>query len=223
MRILVVEDDAQVARQIARVLEHAHFVVDKAGSSEIVPEKLQKNEYDLLLLDVSLPGKDGLTLCKELRAEGQNIPILMLTAHDTQLDKVAGLNAGADDYIAKPFGPDELIARIRAVLRRPQQTLTNKLIAGDLELDLVAHTVRRGDELIEVMPKEFALLEYLMRKKGEVLTKNDLLAHVWGVYSNTSSNRLEVYIRYLREKIDDPYENKLIHTVRGAGYKLNVA
>lgn len=220
MRVLVVEDDLQVAKHIVKILEHANYVADAVYQGAIVQEKLQDNAYDIVLLDVNLPDINGFTVCKELRAEGCVLPILMLTAHDTQLDKVTGLNAGADDYVAKPFGPEELIARVRALLRRPQQTLQNTLKVGDLELDLVGRTVRRGEEVIEVMPKEFALLEYLMRKQGEVLSKHDLLAHVWGVYSRTSSNRLEVYIRYLREKIDDPFETKLIHTVRGSGYKI---
>lgn len=223
MRILVVEDDTQVAKQVVKVIEHAKYVADSVSDSDLVAEKVATNSYDLILLDIGLPGKDGLTLCKELRADGCSLPIIMLTAHNTEIDKVAGLNAGADDYIAKPFGPEELMARIRAVLRRPQQTLKNTIEVGDLELDLVAHTVKRGNEVIQMMPKEFVLLEYLMRKQNEVLTKHDLLAHVWGIYSRTSSNRLEVYIRYLREKIDDPYETKLIHTVRGRGYKISAA
>lgn len=220
MRILLVEDDRQVARQVAKVLEYSKYIVDIAYDSDSAASKAITGEHDLILLDISLPGKDGLTLCKELRADGCSLPIIMLTGRDSELDKVAGLNAGADDYVAKPFGPEELVARIRAVLRRPQQTLDNVLRVDDLELDLVSHIVRRKGEVIEVMPKEFVLLEYLMRKGGEVLTKHDLLAHVWGIYSKTSSNRLEVYIRYLREKIDEPFDTKLIHTVRGSGYRI---
>jgi DNA-binding response OmpR family regulator len=147
----------------------------------------------------------------------------MLTGFDSVSERVSGLDAGADDYLVKPFEGSELLARLRAILRRPNQTISNELEVGDLKLDIVAHEVERMGTAIKLMPKEFALLEYLMRRAGQAISRDDLLQHVWGIYSRNTSNRLEVYVRYLREKIDDPFENKLIQTVRGTGYKIGPA
>ena len=220
MRLLIVEDETRVAKNVRRMLQAAHHVVDVVDEGKLALQKAADNKYDLIILDIGLPDMSGLEVCKEIRNSGNSVPILMLTGFDSVSEKVAGLDAGADDYLAKPFDRPELLARIRALLRRPKRTFSNLLQVGDLKLDTVAHEVYRKDKSIRLMPKEFALLEYLMRRAGEAISRDDLLQHVWGIYSRNSSNRLEVYIRYLREKIDEPFDNKMIQTVRGIGYKI---
>lgn len=220
MRILIVEDDLKLASLLKKYLQFKKFTVDHVGDGLKAEEKAIKNEYDAIVLDWTLPGRDGLTVCKNLREAKVMTPIIMLTGRGEVEDKVRGFNSGADDYLSKPFDPDELAVRIQALLRRPKARLPEKLQVMDLVLDPTSHTVCREDVELQLMPKEFSLLEYLMRNTGRVVTNNELLQHVWGVYSNTSSNRLQVYIRYLREKVDEPYDLKLIQTVRGMGYKI---
>jgi len=220
MRILIVEDDLKLASLLKKYLQTKKFAVDHVGDGKKAEEKALKNEYDLIVMDWTLPSQDGVKTCANLREAGLMTPILMLTGRGEVEDKIKGFNSGADDYLAKPFDPDELVARINSLLRRPQNRLPEKLTLADLELDPSTHIVLRDGVGINLMPKEYALLEYFMRNPGRVITNNELLQHVWGVYSNTSSNRLQVYIRYLREKVDEPYDKKLIQTVRGTGYKI---
>ena len=220
MRLLLVEDDKKLAQHLQRYLSNNKFAVDHIEDGKIAQDKALKIKYDLIILDLTLPSRDGMKVCRTLRDEGLSTPIIILTGRGEIEDKVKGLNAGADDYLSKPFDPSELLARLNAILRRPKQSLPKKLEVRELVLDPFSHTVTREGEVIDLMPKEYALLEYLMRNKNRALTKNELLQHVWGVYSNSSGNRLEVYIRYLREKVDEPYERDLIRTVRGVGYKI---
>ena len=220
MRILLVEDDTTLSKLITDMLESDKYVCDSASTIEQADAKISKGGYDLIILDVILPDGDGVGFCKSLRSDGIHTPILMLTAKSSTIDKVTGLDAGADDYMPKPFSPNELKARLRALLRRPSQSLGEEIICGDITLNSLSHTVRRGDQKLDLMPKEYSLLEYLMRKKNQVVKKEELLRNVWGIYSRTSSNRLEVYIRYLREKLDQPFGGNAIQTVRGMGYKI---
>ncbi len=220
MRVLLVEDDKELSSLVEKLLTDENYVVDTAFDGEVGEEKALANEYDAIILDLTLPKKDGLEVCKSLRAEGAKTPILMLTGRATISEKVTGLDSGADDYLVKPFGAKELYARLRAVMRRPAKVLPKELVVGPLELDPSTHEVKRDGQLIDLMPKEYSLLEFLMRNPGQVCTREELLNHVWGVYSNNSSNRLEVYIRYLRNKVDLDFDEDLIKTVRGTGYKI---
>ena len=222
MRILIVEDDQKLSQLIVKMLEKDGYVCDTAFELSRASEKINNNSssFDAILLDVGLPDGNGTEFCKQLRASGITTPIIMLTGRSSTVDKVSGLDAGADDYIPKPFSPNELKARLRAILRRPKSAIADEIVCGEIRLNILARSVEVQGQPVELMPKEFSLLEYLMRKKNEVVKKDELLRHVWGVYSNTSSNRLEVYIRYLREKIDLPFKTNTIQTVRGAGYKI---
>lgn len=220
MRILTIEDDQKLNALIRDLLEKEGYVCVPALDLATASEKLQSEKFDAILLDVMLPDGDGIEFCARVRGDGIDSPILMLTGKQSKKDTIHGLDAGADDYMVKPFSPNELNARLRALLRRPQPTLTSKLVCGDIVMNSTAHTVTRAGKRIELMPKEYSLLEHLLRKKNEVVKKEDLLRHVWGIYSKTSSNRLEVYIRYLREKIDLPFNGESIQTVRGLGYRI---
>lgn len=221
MRILLVEDDQRLNQIIGAFLKKESYVCDFSTSLGDARKNLVTgDEYDLVILDIVLPDGDGVEYCQELRSSGIELPILMLTSRKTATDKVTGLDAGADDYMPKPFSPNELQARIRALLRRPKHTIGEEIICGDVKLNVLSHSVKKDGKRIDLMPKEYSLLEYLMRKKNQVVKKEELLRHVWGVYSRTSSNRLEVYIRYLREKIDLPYGSSMIQTIRGMGYKI---
>jgi DNA-binding response OmpR family regulator len=221
MQILLVEDDKKLNKIIQDYLEHEGYVCESALSFTEAKVKLAKSyDYDLVILDLCLPDGDGVDLCRFARQQNFQTPILMLSSRAATKDKVTGLDAGADDYMPKPFSPQELQARIRALLRRPPVTIGEEIQCGDISINVLAHSVRKGETLINLMPKEYALLEYLIRKKDAVVKKEELLRHVWGVYSRTSSNRLEVYIRYLREKLDIPYNTNYIQTVRGLGYKI---
>ena len=220
MRILIVEDDLKLATLLKRYLQFKKFAVDHVSDGKKAKEKALASSYDVIIMDVVIPSMDGVKLCANLRESGLSTPIIMLTNRSDVEDRIKGLNSGADDYLPKPFDPDELVARINSLLRRPISRLPEKLEVADLMLDPSSHVVTRSGITINLMPKEYSLLEYLMRNKGRVLTNNELLQHVWGVYSNTSSNRLQVYVRYLREKIDEPFEVSLIKTVRGSGYKI---
>lgn len=225
MRILVVEDHHKIANSIKKGLQQESFAVDVAYNGEEGFDMAATEDYDVIILDLMLPRMDGLTICKKLREE-ENIhsPILILTAKGEINDKVKGLNSGADDYLAKPFAFSELLARIKALSRRPKQVLDQILKVGDLTLDMVSYEVRRGKNVINVSKTEFALLQYLMRHKNKVLTKDNIINHVWNYDADVLPNTVEVYMGYLRNKIDKPFTNKrkLIHTVRGFGYKIGV-
>lgn len=220
MRVIVVEDDLKLASLLKKYLQLKKFTVDHVSDGKKAEGKINTTKYDAIVLDINLPSLDGIRLCSSLRGSGIMTPIIMLTHRSDVEDRIKGLNSGADDYLPKPFDPDELVARLNCLLRRPSVRLPEKLEVDGLVLDPDSSQVIRDGDEIALMPKEFSLLEYLMRNSGRVLTNNELLQHVWGVYSSTSSNRLQVYIRYLREKIDEPYDKKLIITVRGRGYKI---
>lgn len=221
MRILIIEDDIKLQKILGAYLEKELFVVEGASSLQQAKEKLSHDErFDLIILDLHLPDGSGVDFCKQLRGQALHTPILMLTSRGSTVDRVTGLDAGADDYVPKPFSPNELMARIRALLRRPVQTLGEVIQCGDITMNILSKTVKTESNHIELMPKEYCLLEYLMRHKNQAVRKEELLRNVWGVYSNTSSNRLEVYIRYLREKLDGASTQASIQTVRGTGYMI---
>jgi len=221
MRILVIEDEKKIADFIKRGLKEEGYAVDAAHDGEAGLFLAKTNDYDLILLDLMLPKIDGITVCKKLR-EGKILsPIIMLTAKDAVEDKVTGLDAGADDYLTKPFAFEELLARIRAILRKKgEQQQATKLSVGDLMLDLYTHKVTRAGKEIELTSKEYALLEYLMRNSGKVVTRTMISEHVWDIDFDTFTNVIDVYINYLRNKIDSADKKKLIQTVRGRGYIL---
>jgi two-component system OmpR family response regulator len=220
MRILVVEDEVKMAGLLKRALEEEGYAVDVAGDGPEAVWLGTENPYDAIVLDVMLPGMDGFSICRRLREAGRWSPVLMLTARDAVADRVAGLDAGADDYLTKPFSIAELLARIRALIRRGAVERPSILRAGDLTLDPATKIVARVGAPIELTAKEFALLEYLMRHPGEVLTRTRLIEHVWDFAYEGDSNVVDVYIRYLRNKIDRPFGRDSIETVRGAGYRL---
>ncbi|MEM7129351.1 MAG: response regulator transcription factor [Chloroflexota bacterium] len=221
MRVLVVEDEAKIAAFLKRGLEENTYVVDVANDGEEGYEWARTFTYDVIILDIMLPKMDGIELCKRLRRDSNSANIIMLTARHTVDDRITGLDAGADDYLVKPFAFGELLARLRAVQRRSSdQPRTTTLSAGDLTLDLVKHSAVRDGQTIDLSAKEFALLEMLMRHPNQVLSRTLIAEHVWGYDFYNQSNVVDVYIRYLRRKIDDPFETKLIQTVRGMGYKL---
>ena len=223
MRILVVEDEHKIANSIKKGLEQETYAVDVAYGGEEGFDLASSEEYDIIILDLMLPGLDGLTICKKLRRE-ENIhtPILILTAKGEVEDKVKGLNSGADDYLPKPFAFSELLARVKALARRPKQVLESKLTVEDLTLNTLSYQVNRSGKNIELSKKEYALLEYLMRHNGKVLSKDQIINNVWDYDSDVLPNTVEVYIGYLRSKIDKPFPKspQLIHTVRGFGYRL---
>jgi len=220
MRLLVVEDTARMAELLRRGLIEEGHAVDLVANGEEAIWMGTENPYDAIVLDLMLPDADGLEVCRRLRAGGQWAPVLMLTARDALADRVAGLDAGADDYLTKPFSFAELLARLRALRRRGGEPRPSVLAVGDLTLDPAAHEVRRGRTQVALTPKEFALLEELMRHPGQVLSRTHLIEHVWDFAFEGDSNVIEVYIRYLREKIDRPFARRSIETVRGAGYRL---
>lgn len=222
MRILVVEDEPMIANAIKRGLEQESFAVDIALDGEVGYDLLSTEEYDVAVVDRMLPKLDGAQLCTKLRTEHIATPVLMLTARAELEDKVSGLNAGADDYLTKPFAFEELVARIKALARRPQQALGTRLTYDDIVLDTTALTVQRAGQPIELSKKEFALLEYLLRNKQRTVSKDQIIAHVWNFDADVLPNTVEVYIGYLRTKLDKPFKKKTptIQTVRGFGYKL---
>jgi two-component system OmpR family response regulator len=220
MRMLVVEDDPPIAAAIRSILEDAGHAVDVAGDGSDALEWAGTYPYDLVILDVILPGMDGVAVCRALRERGSKMPILMLTALDAIEDRVAGLDAGADDYLAKPFAGAELLARVRALRRRGAGEAAPLLRVGDLELDPAAREVHRGGKGIRLTSKEFALLEVLARHPGQVFPQDRLIDAVWDADFTAESNVVEVYIRSLRRKIDGGRRDGLIETVRGAGYRL---
>jgi two-component system OmpR family response regulator len=220
MRVLVVEDEARMAELLRRGLEEEGFAVDVVPTAQDGVWLATENPYDVILLDVLLPDGDGFGVCRRIREAGQWAPVLMLTARDAVPDRVRGLDVGADDYLTKPFAFAELLARVRALVRRGARERPPIIVVGDLRLDPAAKSVRLADRAIELTPKEFALLEYFMRHPGEVLSRTQLLEHVWDFAYEGDSNVIEVYVRYLREKVDRPFGRRSLETVRGIGYRL---
>lgn len=221
MKILVVEDEERVAQFIQKGLREEGHAVDVAYDGEQGAYLGEVNEYDLILLDLMLPKKDGISVCRELRERGVGAPIMMLTARDTVEDKVQGLDAGADDYLPKPFSFDELLARVRALLRRHSEAKTPVLKIADLELDPISRRATRSGTPIRLTTKEYALLEYMMRNPRRVLSRTLVGEHVWDMNFDPESNVIDVYVSHLRSKIDKNYTPKLIHTIRGQGYLLS--
>jgi DNA-binding response OmpR family regulator len=221
MRALIVEDNARLRHSLRLSLVDEGYVVDEAADGPDGQGLAEQQAYDVIVLDVLLPGKDGLAVCRDLRAHEVTTPILMLTARDAIEDRVRGLDSGADDYLVKPFALQELLARLRSLLRRDAPTKAGPLSVADLTLDPAAHNLVRGGEYIALTAKEFAILEFLMRHANQVIRREQLEDHVWSYDFEGMSNVVDVYIRRLRRKVDDPYELKLIETVRGVGYRLS--
>jgi DNA-binding response OmpR family regulator len=224
MRILIVEDERKIANALKRGLEQESFAVDVCLDGDSGLAMALDEPYDIMVLDRMLPGVDGLTLCQKVREAGINTPIIMLTAKDAIGDRVAGLNSGADDYLVKPFAFEELLARIRSLLRRPSHILSHELTCEDLSLNTQTFAVSRADKPITLTSKEFALLEYLLRNQNKVVTKDTIISHVWDYDADILPNTVEVYISYLRAKVDRAFPDKpaLVHTQRGFGYKLGM-
>lgn len=221
MRILLVEDEHKIARALKKALEQEHYAVDVAYDGDEGYAMATTEPYDAAVVDRMLPGDyDGLAIVKEMRAAKIHTPVLLLTALGSVDDKTTGLDSGADDYLVKPFALEELLARVRALVRRPTSQQATVLSIDDLTLDTVSFEVKRADTLIHLTSKEYALLEYLLRNQGRPLTKDAIIAHVWDYDADVLPNTVEVYIKYLRDKIDAPFSKKLIKTVRGFGYKL---
>ncbi len=220
MHVLVVEDDRSLADLLQRGLTQERHVVDVAHDGDEGLERAESGIYDALILDVMLPGRDGLEIARRLRAARIAVPILMLTARDALHDRLRGFDAGADDYLAKPFAFEELLARLRAIMRRTGAAAADQLVVGDLVLDDRAHEVTRAGRTIDLSPKEYALLEYLMRHPGQVLSRTLIMERVWDYGSDAFANVVDVTIRRLRKAVDEGFEGPLIHTVRGVGYKI---
>jgi two-component system response regulator MprA len=217
--ILVVDDDAGLRRALRRVLVSSGFEVEVASDGDDALARLQEKPFDLVVLDVMMPARDGIDVCERLRAEGDSLPVLMLTARDAVRDRVAGLEAGADDYLVKPFANEELVARVRALLRRAGGGVETLAFAG-LQLDLLTRDARRGAREIELSPIEFQLLEFFLRHPRQVLARSLIYERVWGHDSSLSSNTLDVFVGHLRRKLETTGESRLIHTVRGVGFTL---
>lgn len=220
MRILVVEDQQKVAQFIVRGLREERFAVDHASTGTEGLSMARVGEYDALILDIMLPGKNGFEVVSELRAASVTTPVLMLTAKVRVEDRVRGLDAGADDYLVKPFAFAELLARVRALIRRHERDVPAPMVVGDLTLDPIGHGVTRGGQRVELTAKEYSVLEFLMRNRGRVVTRTSMVEHVWDMHFDSDTNLVDVYIRHLRAKLDDPFPAKLIHTVRGVGYVI---
>jgi len=220
MRILIVEDEKRIQDFLSRGLESAGYAVDVAATGNTAIDLVHSTEYDLIILDLMLPDLDGLSVLQKIRNRKVNPPVLILSARDAIDDRVKGLELGADDYLTKPFAFVELLARVRALLRRGQPT-PERLQVGDLSLDCIRRKVTRANENIELAPKEFSILEYLMRNRGRPLSRTMIVEHVWDMDYDGLTNIVDVYIRHLRSKIDDKFAVKMIHTVRGIGYMLD--
>lgn len=218
MRILVIEDDKDIAGFISGTLQNESYAVDAAFDGETGEDLASSESYDMIILDVMLPRKDGISVLKSLRKSGISVPVLMLTAKGSVGDRVTGLDAGADDYLVKPFAVAELRARVRALLRRNSSEKQTVLTAGDVELDTVAHAARVAGESIELTSREYAILEYLVRNKNRLLSKGMIAEHVWDFHFDSDYNLIEVYIKRLRRKLEKSDQEKLIHTVRNGGY-----
>ena len=222
MRILVVEDEKDLNRVISKRLESEGYSVDRCFDGEEALDFIDVGEFDAIIMDIMMPRINGIEVLKQMRSRNNTTPVLLLTARDGIGDRVNGLDAGADDYLIKPFAFEELLARIRVMTRKASGNSTNAFSAADLTMDLNSHTVVRGDVNINLSAKEFEILEYLLRNKGIVLSREKIESHVWNFDYSGGTNVVDVYIRYLRKKIDDEFEPKLIHTVRGCGYVLRV-
>ena len=220
MKILIIEDEHKIANALKRVFQQEHYAVDVCYDGEEGLAMGTNQPYDIMIIDLGLPKKDGLEVIKELRQQSVHTPVIVLTAKGSTSEKVAGLDAGADDYILKPFAMDEVLARVRALLRRPADQQTTVLEAEDLTLNTTTYEVKRGGKVIPLTSKEFSLLEYLLRNKGRPLSKDEIIGHVWDYDADVLPNTVEVYIRYLRQKIDDPFDKPIIHTARGFGYSV---
>ncbi len=223
MRILLVEDEPSAATMLAKGLREESYAVDIAPDGETAEAQAFINDYDLIILDIVLPGKDGFRVCRELRTNGLTIPVLMLTARDAVEDRVEGLDSGADDYLPKPFDFDELLARVRALLRRRPALYPEVITVGNLSVDTRARQVTRGGQSIDLTAKEYALLEYLARRAGEVVSRADIAEHVWDESYDPFSKVIEVFIQRVRRKVDEAHTLKLIQTRRGEGYMLTKA
>ncbi len=220
MRVLVVEDEVRLAEALQMGLQAEGFTADVAHDGEQGLHLAVERPYDAVVLDVMLPKLNGYRVCQRLRAAGNWVPVLMLSAKDGEYDQAEGLDVGADDYMVKPFSYVVLVARLRALIRRGAPARPAVLLAGDLGLDPAKHEVRRGGQPIELTPREFALLEYLMRRRDEVVAKQDILEHVWDAHYDGDPNVVEVYVGYLRRKVDAPFGRHSLQTIRGAGYRL---
>ncbi len=225
MRILIVEDEHMIGTSIKKGLEQEHYAVDLAFRGNDGLDLALSEEYDVIILDRLLPEMDGIEICRTLRKKNIHTPVLMLTAKGQVQDRVEGLDAGADDYLLKPFSFEELLARIRALIRRPTATHTSTLTVADLTLDTMTYEVKRDGKVIKLSSKEFSLLEYLMLHANTILTKQQIIGHVWDYDADVLQNTVEVYMRNLRKKIDQPFakQKPLLHTVRGFGYKIGEA
>jgi len=220
VRILVVEDQQKVAQFIVRGLREERFAVDHASTGTEGLSMARVGEYDALILDIMLPGKNGFEVVSELRAASVTTPVLMLTAKVRVEDRVRGLDAGADDYLVKPFAFAELLARVRALIRRHERDVPAPMVVGDLTLDPIGHGVTRGGQRVELTAKEYSVLEFLMRNRGRVVTRTSMVEHVWDMHFDSDTNLVDVYIRHLRAKLDDPCPAQQTHTVRGVGYVI---
>ncbi len=222
-RVLIVEDDGPVGRFLEKSLEAEHYQAELVADGNEAKKRLEAGGYDLMVLDLNLPGTDGLEVLKYLRAKDSLLPVLVLTSRSCFEDKVQTLDLGADDFLPKPFAYSELAARLRALLRRRGPAQDARLRVADLELNRVERLVRRGGRTIELTPKEFALLEFLMKQGGRCASRASIIEHVWKLAGDTMTNVVDVYINYLRKKIDEGFETKLIHTVRGKGYRVGTS
>jgi heavy metal response regulator len=221
MRILIVEDDESIATLLRRGLSEQHYSVDVASDGAEGEYLAKVNDYDLVVLDVMLPKKDGWSVCRSLREAGITSPVLMLTALDSVEDKIRGLDGGADDYLTKPFHFGELLARVRSLVRRQSEQKTTELRVADLTIDTVSRTVRRGATPIALTAKEFGMLEYFVLNRNKVLTRQMISEHVWDMNFDPQSNVIDSFVRFLRQKIDKGFDTPLIHTVRGVGYRFS--
>lgn len=221
MRVLIIEDEHKIAQALKKALQQENYAVDISYDGDDGYAMATTEPYDLDIIDWMIPGKyDGLAIVKAMRKEKIHTPVLLLTAKGTIADRTTGLNSGADDYLVKPFALEELLARVRALLRRPVEVQQTILTAGDLTLNTVTFEVKRGDKLINLTGKEFALLEFLLRNQGRPSNKDTIISHVWDYNADVLPNTVEVYMKYLRQKIDDPFKTHLLHTIRGFGYKI---
>jgi DNA-binding response OmpR family regulator len=221
MRILLVEDEKGVAKFVKKGLEEEHYTVDHEVNGKEALNYIVANQYDLIILDIMLPGMNGIDICRNIRSEGIQTPVMMLTARESVGDKVQALDSGADDYLTKPFSFDELLARIRALLRRKKDSMP-ELTAGELRLDVAARKVFIGEQEAIISPKEFAILQYLLRNKGRVVSRTQILENIWGYDFNPSTNVVDVHIKTLREKIGQFMQINIIRSVRGVGYTIDV-